>query len=69
MHSGRSGDVQELRFETAISFDMGCATLLVSRFVDVPKSILQARKFRIRAEIMSISHFSEIVFSGCETFK
>ena len=69
MHSGQFCDVQELRFETAKSSDMGCATLLEVRFVDAPKSSFQVAKFRIWAVIISIIYFSEIVFSGCETFK
>ena len=36
MHSDRFGNIQELRFETAQSFDMGCATLLECRFYDAP---------------------------------
>ncbi len=65
MHSDRFGNVQELRFET----DMGCATLLEGRFDDAPESNSQGSKFRIWAANRSISYFSEIAFSGCETFK
>ena len=31
--------------------------------------IFSVRKIRIWAAFMSISYFSEILFSGCETFK
>ena len=65
MHSGQFCDVQELRFETVKSSDMGCATLLEGRF---DESSFQGSKFRIWAAIMSSSYFSEIVFSGCEIF-
>ena len=44
MHSGRFGNVHELRFETARSYDMGCATLLEGRFVDASKSSFQGAK-------------------------
>ncbi len=36
MHSDRFGNLQELRFETAKSSDMGCATLPEGRFDDAP---------------------------------
>ena len=38
MQSDRFGNVQELRFETAKSSVMGCATLLEGRFDDAPES-------------------------------
>ena len=41
MHSDRFGNVQELRFDTAISSDMDCATLLEGRLDDAPKSCFQ----------------------------
>ena len=44
MHSGQFCNVQELRFETSKSSDMGCATLLEGRFVDAPKSNFQGAK-------------------------
>ncbi len=44
MHSGQFCDVQELRFETAKSSDMGCANLLQGRFVDATKSSFQGAK-------------------------
>ena len=44
MHSGQFCDVQEFRFETVKSSDMGCATLLEGRFVDAPKSSFQGAK-------------------------
>ena len=69
MHSDRFNDVPVLCVETDKSSDMGCATLLAFRFVDAPESIFQGAKFRIWAAIRSISYFSEIAFSGCETFK
>ncbi len=69
MHSDRCGNVQELRFETAKSSDMGCANLLEGRFVDAPESRFQDSKFRIWAAKRSISYFSVIAFSGCEKFK
>ncbi len=49
MHSGQFCDVQELRFETVKSSDMGCATLLEVRFDDDPESSFQDSKFRILA--------------------
>ena len=49
MHSDRFGNVQELRFETAKSSDMGCATLLEGRFDDAAESSFQCFKFRICA--------------------
>ena len=69
MHSDRFGNVQELRFETAKSSDMGCATLPEGRFDDAPESSFQGSKFRICAVKRSISYFSEIAFSGCKMFK
>ncbi len=69
MHSGQLCEVKELRFETVKRSDMGCATLLEGRLVDAPKSsFYRVRKIRLWAAIMSSSYFSEIVFSGCETF-
>ena len=44
MHIGRFFDVQELRFQTAKSSDMDCATLLGRRFDDVTKSRFQGAK-------------------------
>ena len=44
MHSGQFCDVQEFRFETVKSSDMGCATLLEGRFVDAPKSSFKGAK-------------------------
>ena len=44
MHSERFGNVQGLRFETAKSTDMGCASLLEGRFFDAPKSSFQGAK-------------------------
>ena len=44
MHSDQFGNVQELRFETVKSSDMGCATLLEGWFVDAPKSSFQGAK-------------------------
>ena len=44
MHSGQFCDVQEMRFETVKSSDMGCATLLEGRFDDAPKSSFQGAK-------------------------
>ncbi len=44
MHSDRFGNVQELRFDTAKSSDMYCATLLEGRFVDASKSSFQGAK-------------------------
>ena len=58
MHSDRFGNVQELRFETAESCDMGCATLLDGRFDDAPESRFQGSKFRIWAAKSSISYYS-----------
>ena len=69
MHSDRFGNVQELRFDTAKSSDMGCATLLEGRIDDAPQSSFQGSKFRIRAAKWSISYFSEIAFSGCKIIK
>ena len=62
MHNDRFGKVQELRFETAKSSYMGCATLLEGPFDDAPQSGLQGSKFRIWATKRSISYFSEIAF-------
>ncbi len=69
MHCNRFGNVQELRFETAKSSDMGCATLPEGRFDDAPESSFQGSKFRIWAANRSISYFSEIAFSVCKMFK
>ena len=44
MHSDRFCNVQVLRFESAKSSDMGCATLLDGRFFDAPKSIAHGTK-------------------------
>ncbi len=44
MHSGQFCNVKELRFETAKSSDMGCATLVEGRFVDAPKSSFKGAK-------------------------
>ena len=54
MHSGQFCNLQELRFETANSSDMGCATLLRDRFVDALKSGFRVRKIRIWAVIISV---------------
>ena len=44
MHSGQFCDVQKLRSETVKSSDMGCATPLEGRYVDVSKSSFQGAK-------------------------
>ena len=44
MHSDRFGNVLELRFDTAKSSDMDCATLLEGRFVDASKTSFQGAK-------------------------
>ena len=44
MQRGKFCDVKKLRFETAKSSDMGCATLLEGRFVDALKSSFQGAK-------------------------
>ena len=43
-HSGQFCDIQELRFQTVNSSDMGCATPLEGRFVDASKSSFQGAK-------------------------
>ena len=69
MHSDPFGNVQELRFDTAKSSDMGCETLLEGSFDDAPQSGLQGSKFRIWAAKRWISYYSEIAYSGCKMFK
>ena len=44
MQSGRFADDQELRFQTAKSSVMGCATLLEGRFDNSPEKRFQATK-------------------------
>ncbi len=56
--SDRFDNVPELRFETAESCDMGCATLLDGRFDNAPESRFQSSKFRIWAAKSSISYYS-----------
>ena len=65
MHRGQFGDVQELRFETDKSSDMGSSTQLEGRFDDAPKSSFQGAKNSNMGTIMSISYSSQIVFLGC----
>ena len=55
-----------MRFETAKSCDMGCATVLEGRFDDALESCFQSSKFRILA---ANTYFSEIAFSGCKMLK
>ena len=44
MHTGRFGDVQELRFQTVKRSDMSCATLLEGQFDDAPEKRFQGDK-------------------------
>ncbi len=69
MHSGQFCNVQELRFETAKSSDISCASLLEGRFVDAPKSSFQgAKNSHIVSNYFDYLFLRNRVF-GCETFK
>ena len=55
-----------MRFETAESCDMGCATLLEGRFFDAPKSISQVTKIRIWEAIFRLAISQKSCFWGAK---
>ncbi len=69
----RVADVQALRFEAGIRWDMGSAKLQEGRFADIKESRFQfAKIFKYvycRPARGSISYFTEITFSGLRNVK